>query len=94
MPRPARTGGGSKLPMRDLITMAKDAIHYLAVFDGHSGRPLYLGRSTRIATADQRIICYGNEGIDNALVGAVVYQHGGTQTRRDRGRQNRPAIQA
>jgi hypothetical protein len=61
MPAPARTGGGSKLPMRDLITMAKDAIHYLAVFDGHSGRPLYLGRSTRIATADQRIICHARD---------------------------------
>jgi hypothetical protein len=30
----------------------------LAVFDNHSERPLYLGRQARIATADQRIICY------------------------------------
>jgi hypothetical protein len=61
MPRPARTGGGSSLPMRDLIRMASHSIHYLTVFDDHSGRPLYLGRSNRIATADQRIICYGRD---------------------------------
>ena len=62
MPTPARTGGGSALPMRDVIRMAADAIHYLAVFDDHTGRPLYLGRQTRIATTDQRIICYARDG--------------------------------
>lgn len=62
MPSPARTGGDTALPMRDLIRMAADAIHYLAVFDEHTGRPLYLGRQTRIATADQRIICYARDG--------------------------------
>ncbi len=61
MPPPARTGGNSPLPMRDLIRMAADAIHYLAVFDDHSERPLYLGRSKRVATADQRIICYARD---------------------------------
>ncbi len=61
MPPPARTGGGSALPMRDLIRMATDAIHYLAVFEDHTERPLYLGRSKRIATTDQRIICYGRD---------------------------------
>ena len=43
MPTPARTGGGSRLPMRDLIRMAAKAIHYLAVFDDHTERPLYRG---------------------------------------------------
>jgi Domain of unknown function (DUF222) len=63
MPPPATTGGGSSLPMRDLIAMAaQGSLHYLAVFDGHSERPLYLGRSRRIATADQRIICYARDG--------------------------------
>ncbi len=57
MPAPARTGGGSRLPMRDLIAMAANAIHYLAVFDDHTARPLYLGRQKRVATADQRLIC-------------------------------------
>jgi hypothetical protein len=62
MPPPARTGGGAVLPMRDLIRMAADAIHYLAVFDDHSDRPIYLGRQKRIATVDQRIICYARDG--------------------------------
>lgn len=62
MPPPARTGGNTALPMRDLIRMATGAIHYLAVFDEHTGRPLYLGRQSRIATADQRIICYARDG--------------------------------
>jgi Domain of unknown function (DUF222) len=61
MPSPAHTGGGSRLPMRDLIRMAANAIHYLAVFDDHTGRPLYLGRQKRIATADQRLICYARD---------------------------------
>ncbi|OBI72980.1 13E12 repeat family protein [Mycobacterium sp. E740] len=62
MPAPARTGGNTALPMRDLIRMASDAIHYLAVFDDHSDRPLYLARQKRVATADQRIICYARDG--------------------------------
>ena len=61
MPPPARTGGGSRLPMSDVIRMAAKAIHYLAVFDDHSARPLYLGRQKRIATADQRLICYARD---------------------------------
>ncbi len=62
MPPPARTGGDTALPMRDLIRMAADGIHYLVVFDDHSERPIYLGRQQRIATADQRIICYARDG--------------------------------
>jgi hypothetical protein len=62
MPGPARTGGDTALPMRDLIRMAADAIHYLAIFDEHTSRPLYLGRQSRIATKDQRIICYARDG--------------------------------
>lgn len=61
MPAPATTGGGSRLPMPDLIRMAAKGIHYLAVFDDHTGRPLYLGRQKRIATADQRLICYARD---------------------------------
>jgi len=41
--------------------MAAKGIHYLAVFDEHTGRPLYLGRQKRIATADQRLICYARD---------------------------------
>lgn len=61
MPAPARTGGGSRLPMQDLIRMAGSAIHYLAVFDDHTSRPLYLGRQSRIATPDQRLICHARD---------------------------------
>jgi hypothetical protein len=61
MPAPARTGGGSRLPMQDLIRMAASAIHYLAVFDDHTERPLYLGRQKRVASADQRLICYARD---------------------------------
>lgn len=61
MPPPARTGGGSRLPMPDLIRMAAKAIHYLAVFEDHTARPLYLGRQKRVATADQRLICYARD---------------------------------
>jgi hypothetical protein len=57
----AVTGGGTLLPMRDLIRMATRAFHYLAVFDEHRSRPLYLGRSRRIATADQRLMLYAKD---------------------------------
>ena len=61
MPPPARTGGGSSLPMRDLIRMSANSIHYLAVFEDHTNRPIYLGRTKRVASADQRIICYARD---------------------------------
>jgi hypothetical protein len=57
----AVTGGGTVLPMRDLIRLASRAHHYLAVFDGHSNRPLYLGRARRIASADQRLVLFAKD---------------------------------
>lgn len=57
----AVTGGGSLLPMSDLIRMASHAWHYLCVYDTHTARPLYLGRSKRIATADQRIVLHNRD---------------------------------
>ncbi len=57
----AVTGGGTVVPMRELIRMASHAYHYLAVFDEHSERPLYLGRTRRIASADQRIVLYAKD---------------------------------
>lgn len=62
IPPPARTGGDTALPMRDLIRMAADGIHYLVVFDDHTERPIYLRRQHRIATTDQRIVCYARDG--------------------------------
>lgn len=57
----AMTGGGTLLPTRDLIRMASHAYYYLAVFDEHQSRPLYLGRARRIASADRRVVLYAKE---------------------------------
>ncbi|MDT5350474.1 MAG: hypothetical protein QOH91_3761 [Mycobacterium sp.] len=57
----AVTGGGTVLPMREVIRMASHAYHYLAVFDQHTNRPLYLGRTRRIASPDQRIVLYAKD---------------------------------
>jgi hypothetical protein len=54
----AVTGGGSVLPMRDVIRLAAHSYHYLAVFDRHSDIPLYLGRARRTASVGQRIVLY------------------------------------
>ncbi|MEU9806976.1 HNH endonuclease signature motif containing protein [Mycobacterium sp. NPDC050853] len=54
-------GGGNLLPIPDLIRMAAHAHHYLAVFDDAGARPLYLGRSKRIATPDQRIVLHAKD---------------------------------
>ncbi|MDG3010469.1 DUF222 domain-containing protein [Rhodococcus sp. D2-41] len=57
----AVTGGGTLLPMRDALRMAAHAHHYLVVFDKHTGRPLYLGRAKRLASADQRIVLHARD---------------------------------
>ncbi|MFD6196868.1 HNH endonuclease signature motif containing protein [Mycobacteriaceae bacterium NPDC060252] len=56
----AITGAGTRLPLRDLIRMAAHAHHYLTIFDD-DGRPLYLGRSKRIASTDQRIVLHAKD---------------------------------
>jgi hypothetical protein len=55
------TGGGSRLPMADLIRMASHAFHYLAVFDHHTSQALYLGRTQRIASPAQRIVLHARD---------------------------------
>lgn len=57
----AITAGGTLLPMGDLIRMASHAYHYLAIFESHTGCPLYLGRTRRIASADQRIVLHNKD---------------------------------
>lgn len=57
----AVTGGGTVLPIPDLIRLARHAYHYLAVFDEHQSRPLYLGRSRRVASPDQRVVLYAKD---------------------------------
>lgn len=63
----AVTATGTLIPMSELIRRARHAYHYLAVFDDSTGRALWLGRSKRIASADQRIVLHSNICIDNAL---------------------------
>ena len=57
----AVTGGGTLLPMSEVIRQAAGAHHYLAVFDHHTEEPLYLGRARRLASTAQRLILYSKE---------------------------------
>ena len=57
----AVTAGGTLLPMKDVIRMASHALHYLCIFDRHTERAIYLGRSRRIASADQRIVLHAKD---------------------------------
>lgn len=57
----AVTGGGSLLPMPDLIRMAAHAHHYLYVYDQHTGQSLYLARTKRLASAAQRILLHARD---------------------------------
>ncbi|MCI4675511.1 HNH endonuclease signature motif containing protein [Candidatus Mycolicibacterium alkanivorans] len=57
----AVTGGGGLVPMRDVIRMASHAYHYLALFDSVTGQALWLGRSKRLATPDQRIVLHARD---------------------------------
>jgi hypothetical protein len=43
--------------MRDVIRLASHAYHYLTIFDD-AGRPLYLGKTKRLASAGQRIVLH------------------------------------
>ena len=55
------TASGTLLPMSDLIRMASHAYHYLCIFDSHNEQALYLGRSKRIASANQRIVLHAKD---------------------------------
>ena len=57
----AVTGGGTLLPMTEVIRQSAAAHHYLAVFDNHTEEPLYLGRAKRLASAGQRIVLYARD---------------------------------
>ena len=46
------------LPMSTVIRLASMSYHYMSVFDHHTGMPLYLGRTKRIATPGQRIVLH------------------------------------
>jgi hypothetical protein len=57
----ADTGGGTRLPMRDIIRLAARSRHYLAVFDDHTEEVLYLGRAKRCATTAQRLALFARD---------------------------------
>ena len=53
------TGGGSLLPMSDVIRLARHAHHYLAIFD--KGKALGLYHTKRLASPGQRIVLYAKD---------------------------------
>ena len=53
------TGGGTLLPMSDVIRLAGHAHHYLAIFD--SGKALALYHTKRLASPAQRIVLYAKD---------------------------------
>ncbi len=55
------TAGGTLVPMADVIRLAAQAHHYLAVFDKHTSEPLYLGRAKRCASTAQRLMLFALE---------------------------------
>ncbi len=56
------TGGGTTLPIADVITMGAHAHHNLAVFDGVTGQALALYRTKRVASPSQRIMLIARDG--------------------------------
>ncbi|MGU3436234.1 DUF222 domain-containing protein [Actinomycetes bacterium M1A6_2h] len=53
-----RTGGGTRLTRDDLRRMATHSENYLIVFDDHTRKPLYFGRTRRIASPEQRYVLH------------------------------------
>ncbi len=56
------TGGGTIMPITDVIRLAAHANHYLAVFDKATGSALDLFRAKRVASPAQRIMLIGRDG--------------------------------
>ncbi|MFZ0903738.1 MAG: HNH endonuclease signature motif containing protein [Mycobacterium sp.] len=55
----ALTGGGTLLPMSDVIRLASHAHHYLAIFD--NGKAIGLYHTKRLASPAQRIVLYAKD---------------------------------
>ncbi|WP_353852122.1 DUF222 domain-containing protein [Mycobacterium sp. FLAC0960] len=53
------TGGGTMLPMSDVIRLSRHAHHYLAIFD--KGKALALYHTKRLASPGQRIVLYAKD---------------------------------
>jgi hypothetical protein len=56
------TGGGTTMPISDVIRLAGHANHWLAVFDKATGQALDLFRTKRVATPAQRIMLIARDG--------------------------------
>jgi hypothetical protein len=56
------TGGGTKIPIKDVIRLAAHSHQHLAVFDGKTGAALDLFRTKRIASPAQRIMLTARDG--------------------------------
>ncbi|MCW2516809.1 MAG: hypothetical protein JWR11_5851 [Mycobacterium sp.] len=56
------TGGGTVIPISDVIRLAARANHYLAVFDRATGSALNLFRARRVASPAQRIMLIARDG--------------------------------
>lgn len=56
------TGGGSLIPIKDVIRLAAHANHYLAVFDTATGSAMDLFRTRRTASPGQRIMLVARDG--------------------------------
>lgn len=56
------TGGGTVIPIAEVIRMGAHAHHYLAVFDRATGSALDLFRAKRTASAAQRIMLIARDG--------------------------------
>ncbi|WP_410506951.1 HNH endonuclease signature motif containing protein [[Mycobacterium] appelbergii] len=56
------SGGGTRLPINDVIRMAAHANHHLAVFDRATGSALNHFRARRIASPAQRIMLIARDG--------------------------------
>ncbi|MHA3020545.1 DUF222 domain-containing protein [Mycobacterium sp. BMJ-28] len=56
------TGGGTKIPVKDVIRMASHANHHLAVFDKATGSALNHFRARRVATPAQRVMLIARDG--------------------------------
>jgi hypothetical protein len=55
----ALTGGGTLLPMSDVIRLATHAHHYLAIFD--NGKAIALYHTKRLASPGQRLVLYAKD---------------------------------
>ncbi|MEZ5211955.1 DUF222 domain-containing protein [Gordonia sp. (in: high G+C Gram-positive bacteria)] len=57
----AWTTTGTRIPVSDLVTIAANAVPYLAVFAKATGQPLYLGRAHRLASRAQRLAVFARD---------------------------------